>query len=341
MHFDEARLDDPAVLATADLRLRGLAESGARVRREATRVAETLAQASGRLEDRPRAVILAGPGAGLIELVALPTSPVPMVTWRFGGLPGWVGSLDLVVVIAPDGGDPALALTVAEAGRRGCRVLVAAPEASVLADHLGGADSLLIPVATSDAFAVGVGVLQVLATLGLTAAPGFEEIADAMDGVAVECTPMREFSLNPAKLWSIALSDTVPLVWGGSALAADAAGQVAGLLRRATGRPALAAGADGLLPVLEAARVASIFDDPIEDGQAARPALLILEDGADLSAQPALHVERRSLVGAADARNIRVEVIGADAGGSLARYAYLLLAGRYAAEYLQLGSTSA
>ena len=33
--FDEARLDDPGVLETVDLRLRTLAESGARVRREA------------------------------------------------------------------------------------------------------------------------------------------------------------------------------------------------------------------------------------------------------------------------------------------------------------------
>ena len=33
--FDEARLDDAGVLDTVDLRLRTLAESGARVRREA------------------------------------------------------------------------------------------------------------------------------------------------------------------------------------------------------------------------------------------------------------------------------------------------------------------
>ena len=33
--FDESRLDDEAALATADVRLRELAESGARVRREA------------------------------------------------------------------------------------------------------------------------------------------------------------------------------------------------------------------------------------------------------------------------------------------------------------------
>ncbi|HEY0890423.1 MAG TPA: hypothetical protein VGE38_12495, partial [Nocardioides sp.] len=57
--FDEARLDDEQVLASGDLRLRALAESGARVRREAaasaaaTQVAVERAATAG----RPRAVI--------------------------------------------------------------------------------------------------------------------------------------------------------------------------------------------------------------------------------------------------------------------------------------------
>ena len=37
--FDESRLDDQSALATADARLRELAESGARVRREAEEAA--------------------------------------------------------------------------------------------------------------------------------------------------------------------------------------------------------------------------------------------------------------------------------------------------------------
>ncbi|WP_300682131.1 SIS domain-containing protein [Nocardioides sp.] len=337
MYFDEARLDDAAVLGTADLRLRGLAESGARVRREATAVAEVLAHLPERLRERPRAVILIGSGARLVELAGAISAPVPMVVWRGVGLPGWVGALDLVLAVAPDGGDPELALTLAEASRRGCRVVASAPESSILADHVSGADSVLLPVATADAFAVGVAALDFLAALRLTAPPGVQEIADVLDRVALECTPFREFSLNPAKLCSIALSESVPLVWGGSVLAADAARQVAVLLRRAAGRPALSGDADGLLPILEATRVASIFDDPIEDGLAARPALLLLDEGVEHASSPALLAERRALVGSADARTIRVEVISAESGGALARYAHLLLSGRYAAEYLHLG----
>ena len=41
--FDEARLDDAGVLQTVDLRLRTLAESGARVRREAHEAAGPIA----------------------------------------------------------------------------------------------------------------------------------------------------------------------------------------------------------------------------------------------------------------------------------------------------------
>ena len=45
--FDESRLDDEAALAAADLPLRALAESGARVRREAGEAAGAIAEAVG------------------------------------------------------------------------------------------------------------------------------------------------------------------------------------------------------------------------------------------------------------------------------------------------------
>ena len=62
--FDESRLDDEGALAAGDLRLRTLAESGARVRREAGEAAAATAEAVARARElaRPRAVIAAGPG---------------------------------------------------------------------------------------------------------------------------------------------------------------------------------------------------------------------------------------------------------------------------------------
>ena len=53
--FDEARLDDAGVLETVDLRLRTLAESGARVRREAHEAAAATAELIARAATGPSA----------------------------------------------------------------------------------------------------------------------------------------------------------------------------------------------------------------------------------------------------------------------------------------------
>jgi len=105
--FDESRLDDEAALATADARLRELAEAGARVRREAVEAAPGIGAAVAAAGDaaRPRAIVAAGPDSRLLRAVLEPWCPVPFVAWPGPALPGWAGALDLVVVLAPDGTD--------------------------------------------------------------------------------------------------------------------------------------------------------------------------------------------------------------------------------------------
>src|SRR4029079_7927794 len=127
--FDESRLDDEAALERADVRLRVLAEAGARVRREATEAADGVAAAVATARDaaRPRAIVAAGPDSRLLRAVLEPWCPVPYVAWPGPGLPGWAGGLDLVVVLAPDGSDRATAGTVAAAVRRGGQVCGARP----------------------------------------------------------------------------------------------------------------------------------------------------------------------------------------------------------------------
>ena len=94
-YFDEARLDDERALGAADPLLRSLAESGARVRREAAEAAEATSEAFERNRDnRPRAVIAAGPDSRLLRAVLEPWCPVPFVAWPGPGLPGWAGGLD-------------------------------------------------------------------------------------------------------------------------------------------------------------------------------------------------------------------------------------------------------
>jgi hypothetical protein len=334
--FDESRLDDEAALAAADLRLRTLAESGARVRREVGAAAEAIAQAVSRsIETRPRAVIAAGPDSRLLRAVLEPFCPVPFVAWPSPALPGWAGSLDLVVVLAPEGGDPGTALAVAEAARRGCQLVVAAPPESVVAEHATGRWTTILPTSTGDQLATAVAMLSFLdqVQLGPMAEP--DAVAEALDAVAIACSPHRDISINPAKMLAISLADASPLLWGGSVLAARAARRVAESIRRTSGRAALAGDAEHLLPVIEAARPRNVFADPFaDDAGDRRPVLVILDDGVD---DPVVRDQRLRLEDAARGHDVRIEHVSTEAAGEVGRYASLLLSGTYAAEYLRLG----
>ncbi|GAA4803697.1 SIS domain-containing protein [Nocardioides caeni] len=334
--FDESRLDDEAALGTADLRLRTLAESGARVRREVGDAADAIAEAVGRsLESRPRAVIAAGPDSRLLRAVLEPFCPVPFVAWPSPALPGWAGSLDLVVVLAPEGSDAGTASAVAEAARRGCQLVVATPRDSLVAEHATGRWTTILPTSTGDQLATAVAMLSFLAQVQLGPSTQPDTVADALDAIAIACSPHRDISINPAKMLAISLADANPLLWGGSVLAARAARRVAESIRRTSGRAALAGDAEHLLPVIRAARIRNVFADPFaDDAGDRRPVLVILDDGVD---DPVAHDERIRLEEAAATHDVRVERVSSEAVGEVGRYASLLLHGTYAAEYLRLG----
>jgi hypothetical protein len=336
--FDESRLDDERALAPYDAGLRRLAESGARVRREA-HDAEAATQAAierSRGQERPRAVVAAGPDSRLLRAVLEPWCPVPFVAWPSAGLPGWAGSMDLVVVLAPVGADSGTASAAAEAVRRGCQVVVACPPHSLVADHAEGRWTTLLPTVTGDPLATAVVMLDYLDHLALGPRADAESVAAALDDVAVACSPHRDLAVNPAKMLAIALADTIPVIWGGSVLAARAARRIAESIRRASGRSALAGDAEHLLPVLEAARRRDVFDDPVADGASSRPVLLVLDDGAD---DPVVREQRGRLQAAATERGVRIEALSTEASTEVARYASLMLTGSYAAEYLRVGLT--
>ncbi len=336
MTFDDGMLDDEVALSRADVRLRYLAEGGARVRREAVAAQEAVGLAVDRLSDaRARAVVAAGPDSRLLRAVLEPVCPVPFVAWPGHGLPGWAGSLDLVVVLAPEGHDPATAAAVAEAVRRGCQLVVAAPEGSLVADHAQGRYVTLLPTVTGDQLAVAVVVLDLLDRVHLGPQTDPQVIADALDEVAIACGPHRDIAVNPAKILAIGVADSNPIFWGGTVLAARAGRRIAESVRRATGRTALAADAEHLLPVLAATAPADVFADPFADGGTARrPALVLLDDGSE---EPSVRETRDQLEEAAHAVGVRVETISSEADGDVARYAAMLSAGMYAAAYLQLG----
>jgi hypothetical protein len=334
--FDDGLLDDEAALRRAEADLRNLAEAGARVRLESVTSAEPLAAAVAQLaESRPRAVVAAGPDSRLLRAVLEPTCPVPFVAWPGPGLPGWAGTLDLVVVLAPDGADPGTAAGVAEAVRRGCQLVVATPENSLVGRHVPGRYSTLLPTVTGDQLATAVVMLDLLDRLALGPDTDAEVVASALDDVALSCGPHRDLAVNPAKLLASGIAETSPLLWGGTVLAARAARRIAESLRRASGRAALAADAEHLLPVLAAAAPADVFADPFadEDGDL-RPSLVILDDG---SPDQVVLETRSRLARQAEERGVRVETVTTDADGDVARYAALLATGTFAARYLQVG----
>jgi hypothetical protein len=225
---------------------------------------------------------------------------------------------------------------VAEAVRRGCTLVVACPPRSVVAEHAAGRHTTILPTASGDQLATAVVMLEFLDRLDLGPDADAEAVADALDRVAIECSPYKELSVNPAKLLALALADSVPLVWGGSVLAARAARRVAESIRRSSGRAALAADAEHLLPVIAAAHTRDVFADPFADSDDGdlRPALLILDDG---SADASVREQRGRLTVAAQERVVRVETVSTDAANDVARYASLLATGTYAAAYLGVG----
>ena len=327
--FDESRLDDPAVLDESDHLLRPLAEAGARLRRESA----SAASAIGALVDepRPRAIIAVGPEARLVRAVLEPVCPVPFVAWPNLGLPGWVGPLDLVVVL---GGGPAAASCAHEALRRGSRLLVTAPEDSSLARQAASRATTLLPVSTSDPLPAAIVAMAALHEMGLGAPLSTAAVADALDAVALESAHGIDLAANPAKTVAIELADAQPVIWGGSVLAARASRRIAEAVRTASGRVALAADAGELLPILAGVRPRDPFADPFEGSQDARPTLVVVDDGLGDAENDE---QREALEGNARVMDVRVTELAHTDGSTMERYATVLAKGLFAAAYLQIG----
>ncbi len=332
--FEDSRLENRQVLQTHDGPLRHLAECGARFRTEWYGAATTVLGLEE--EQRPRAVIAVGSEGRLIRAVLEPICPVPFVAWPREGLPGWVGPLDLVLILASEGSGPALIRSAQEATRRGARILIAAPAASSVAEFAASRSTTLVPTTTGDPLAAAMLVMAALHQLRLGPSVSVESVADAADMVAEAASPFVDLSSNPAKGLACAMADAQPLVWGGSVLAARAGRRISSALRSVTGRAALSADADDLVAVIEATDPIDTFADPFEDGPKAdrRPYLLILDDG-----DPGADVARaaRLLREACTRGDVRSQTLEAPDGEDLARYVTLLQQGRFTAAYLGIG----
>lgn len=361
---DEARLDDVTALAALDSRdtLRSLASAGAQVRRALVSADEAgVARVSG--GERPRSVLVAALGGSslvcdVLDLLAEPGSPVPVMTRRGAPLPGWVGPLDLVIAVSQSGRAAGPLALAAEAARRGASLLTVGAAGSPLADVSARARGVHVDVAIptpssrTALWSILTPVLVAADVLGLAPCPRpvLERVADVLDEVAEECRPSSESFVNPAKVLAVGLGETVPVVLGDGALTGVAASRAASMLARTARIPAT----HGELPDAASQVVAcldgpygsaaglqrpaggdDIFADPYLDGPATtRLGLLALRD-------PDLDPAGRDLADAvvASAREAGVTVLEQEsrAGRPIERLASLVALTDFAATYLALG----
>ncbi|MFI8522741.1 SIS domain-containing protein [Streptomyces sp. NPDC085481] len=377
--LDETLLDAPDALALADRRglLRGAAEAGARVRTAARHAAEA-GIVDLRPEGRPRAVLVAGPGtaaAGVADLIgALAGAAAPVIRLKPTGvapaagalrwaLPGWAGSVDLLLIPTTDGSEPGLELLVEQAYRRGITVVAVAPRTSPLAESLSGSRGVLVPMATAphesteeytetlaaspgDLWALFTPLLVLLDRVGLVEAPyeALELVADRLDRTAERCGPAIATYSNPAKTLAAELADSLPLIWTEGDAAGPAGRRFAAILAELSGLPALAAELPEALPahgVLLAGDYAAgadpddFFRDRVDEPQALRARVVLLRDrpaeGNVLSAAPAA---RELALG----HETAISELEPDEGGPLETLAELVAVTDFAAVYLSLAS---
>lgn len=330
--FDDSRLEADGLETNEELRW--LASVGSRIRKAA------LTRPQGHLEhgERPRGILVIGSEARLIRAVLEPSCPVPFMAWPGPGLPAWVGPLDLVVVMGGHRSPEWVLQCANEASRRGASLIVATPESSKLAAAAASNATSLIPTFDDDPMAAAIAVLAHLGELGLGKEVHCEHVADAADLVAEACSPMLDLSHNPGKELALELADSLPLIWGGTVLAARASRRIAESLRRACGRPALAADASELDTLLAAVRRRDPFADPFEEEDEVRPVIVMLDEDKLHDRLSGTAISLR-----AHAETVGVRVCSISSGDSelratdIERYVTLLQKGRYGAAYLAVG----
>ncbi len=367
--LDESLIDDEEAVAARDTRqtLRSLATAGAQVRHAVDLSAEAGLQRVGGGE-RPRSVLVASLGgsavvADVLELLAEPGSPVPVHVRRNLPLPGWVGSLDLVVAVSQSGRAEGPLALAAEAARRGASLLTVGAPSSPLAAVCASARGVHVDIPSgltssrTSLWAMLTPVILAASALALVdAGPGvLARVADRLDLQAGLFRPGSESFINPAKLLAAELADGVPVVLGDGPLAGVAAARAASMLARTARMPAtwgelpdaasqVVACFDG--PYTDAATQAAglprggdIFADPYLDAAPTpRLRLLMLRDAhADREALEAATMLADAVVQTAQDAGVRVSEHTTDPGHPLERLAGHFALTDFAATYLALG----
>lgn len=367
--FDETLLDDEGRRHAVDRSdvLRSLAGAGAQVRRAVAIAAETdLGLVAG--GERPRAVHVAAVGGAegvgtVLDLFAARTGPVLLTADGSGPLPGWVGTLDLVVAVSLSGRADGPVRQAREAARRGAHVLTIGAPDSPLAEAAHAARGVHLPIEPGSGHSraalwgmVARAVLAV-AACGVVDVPGdvLGDVADRLDAQAEACRPDAEYFVNPAKTLALDLSSRVPVVLGDGPVTGVAARRASTMLARTARTPSTWGGLpDAAAQVLAclsgpftgAASAPDggrdVFADPYIDGPAGPElGLLLLRDPRPTADGRPEEVERhntaQSIADHAQSAGVRVLEHWAGPGHDLARLAELVALTDYAATYLAIG----
>jgi len=363
---DEALLNDTDRLIEADPSgmLRALASAGAQVRESTALAAEANLSALAD-EGRPRAVVVAGVGTAartcdLLETVAGPRCPVPVLAHRSAGVPGWVGAADAVIAVSASGRSPEALAAAEAAARRGARLVGIGPPGSELQSVAERARAPFVAVprrapARASLWALTVPVLLAARALGLVriAEADLAETAARLDDDAERCRPSADAFVNPAKALALDLANSIPIVWGSSPLATVAARRVGDMLSANARYPVVTGslgeagrGRVGLLDGIYGGLAESerdIFADPGAGPEPTRLRVVLLRDGglADETAEagePSVVEQRRAdaVVELAARRGVRCGVITAEGASALERLASLIAVPDFASVYLAL-----
>ncbi|MGZ0237814.1 SIS domain-containing protein, partial [Streptomyces sp. CPS1] len=295
-------------------------------------------------------------GSPVVRLA--PTGVAPAAGALRWELPGWAGSVDLLLIATPDGTEPSLSLLADQAYRRGVSVVAVAPAGTPLAEAVSGAHGLFVPMATAPydqeeplaASSPGVfwalltPLLALLDRVGLLSAPpeALEKVADRLDEVAERCGPAIVAYGNPAKTIAAELADALPVVWTEGASAGPAGRRFAAALAELAGHPAVVAelpealAAHGALlagPLAASADPDDFFRDRVEEPPALHARVLLLRDRplGGLTAAPAA----RDL---ALSHDTPISELEPEEGGELETLAELIAVTDFAAVYLALAS---
>ncbi len=349
-------LDDVAALESGDPAgmLPAIASGAAQVREAALFAAEA-GVASLAEDGRPRAVVVCGMGGSgiagdVLAAVVGPGCPVPVLTHRGYGLPGWVGAADLVIAVSCSGRTEETLSALEEAVRRGCRLLVVGADGSPVADLGARGRAVFVPVTQgrqprASVWSLSTPLVVAAHALGLVQADEavVEAAAVQLEQVALRCRIDADHFVNPGKVLALELAESLPVVWGTSSLAGVAAYRFACQLNENAKVPVTW----GVLPEANHNQVVA-FDGPY--AAAAEASRDLFADRADEVERPSLRlvllrdteehpqVARRTEVSQelAYERGIEVSTVRAEGRSSFERIACLVGITDWASAYLAL-----